>query len=128
MVTKSIFENIYFWCMFRAGWKARSVISTAVYRKSLRLTASARQARTLGEIVNLMQLDSAKIEGLINMNFHVLWDGVYQICGYVIILVRCEVWLGFVFSGAVSYASYRYVGLAVARPADTCGSTSFLWF
>jgi hypothetical protein len=106
MVAKSIVENIYFWCMFRAGWKARSVISTAVYRKSLRLTASARQARTLGEIVNLMQLDSAKIEGLINMNLHVLWDGVYQICGYVIILVRLEVWFGFVFSGAPRWVSY----------------------
>ena len=88
MVAKAVVENLYFWCMFRAGWKARSVISTAVYRKSLRLTASARQARTLGEIVNLMQLDSAKIEGFINMNLWVLVDGLYQIAGYCVILVR----------------------------------------
>ena len=63
----------------------RSALSTAVYRKSLRLSAAARQDRTLGEIVNLMQLDSQKIEGFMNM-VHNLWDGLYQICGYLAIL------------------------------------------
>ena len=51
---------------------------------SARMTA-ARQDRTLGEIVNLMQLDSQKIEGFMNM-VHNLWDGLYQICGYLAIL------------------------------------------
>jgi hypothetical protein len=49
-------------------------LSTAVYAKSLRLTAAARQTKTLGEIVNLMQIDASKIEGFITQ-LHVIWDG-----------------------------------------------------
>lgn len=40
----------------------RSLISTAVYRKSLRLSPAARQRSTVGEIVNMMQLDANRLD------------------------------------------------------------------
>ena len=71
--------------MIRIALHTKVGVIGLVYRKSLRLSAAARQDRTLGEIVNLMQLDSQKIEGFMNM-VHNLWDGLYQICGYLAIL------------------------------------------
>lgn len=40
----------------------RTALTAAVYRKSLRLAPAARQAATTGEVVNLMQLDSQRLE------------------------------------------------------------------
>jgi ATP-binding cassette subfamily C (CFTR/MRP) protein 1 len=53
---KALLENHYFFFANRAGWQSRSAITTAVYRKSLRLATSSRQTRTVGEIVNIMQV------------------------------------------------------------------------
>ena len=57
-----------------------------MYRKSLLLSASSRQQRTLGQLVNLMQVDTQKLDMLVN-SFHNLWDGLFQICGYMAVLV-----------------------------------------
>ena len=35
----------------RSGWQVRTAVTTGVFGKSLRLSASARQQRTLGEMV-----------------------------------------------------------------------------
>jgi hypothetical protein len=86
MCSKAILENRYFHLVVRGGFQLRSALSTAVYSKSLRLTAASRQTKTLGEIVNLMQIDATKIEGF-TTQLHVIWDGAYQITGYVSILL-----------------------------------------
>lgn len=96
MMVKALAENTYFFNSFRSGWQARTAVSTQIYRKSLRLSASARQAYTLGEMVNLMQLDSLKMEIWYAMGFHVMWDGIYQIVGYMIILYVYIGWAAFV--------------------------------
>ena len=83
---KALTENSYFHIVTRAGWQIRSAVSTAVYRKSLRLSAAARQQRTLGEMVNYMQIDANKLEMFVPQ-FHVLWDGLFQITGYMAILL-----------------------------------------
>jgi ATP-binding cassette subfamily C (CFTR/MRP) protein 1 len=65
--------------------RVKAAISSSIYRKSLRLASSEQQKTTLGEIVNLMQVDAAKIEAFM-IQIHVLWDGLFQIAGYMIIL------------------------------------------
>ena len=85
MALKAIAENAYFHLVSRAAWQVRAAVTTAVFSKSLRLSAAARQQRTLGEMVNLMQLDATKLEGFV-MQAHVLWDGIYQIAGYLALL------------------------------------------
>lgn len=46
--------------MFRMGTKIQSTLTLAVYRKTLRLSNAARRDRTVGEIVNLMAIDTER--------------------------------------------------------------------
>lgn len=50
----------------------------AVYRKSLRLSPSARQNATVGEIVNYMQIDAGRLE-TIALSVHTIWDSMFQV-------------------------------------------------
>uniref|UniRef100_A0A915E4K3 ABC transmembrane type-1 domain-containing protein n=1 Tax=Ditylenchus dipsaci TaxID=166011 RepID=A0A915E4K3_9BILA len=56
---RSIFLNNYFLIMNSAGVEIQSVLTAAVYAKTLKLSNAARQGRTVGEIVNLMAIDSS---------------------------------------------------------------------
>jgi ABC-type multidrug transport system fused ATPase/permease subunit len=91
MAAKAVTENAYFRRVFRAGYQARVAVSLAVYRKALVLTNASRQSTTLGELVNLMQVDATKIEMFVPQ-CHVLWDGILQITGYMTILYTLIGW------------------------------------
>uniref|UniRef100_A0A7S1VDZ8 Uncharacterized protein n=1 Tax=Grammatophora oceanica TaxID=210454 RepID=A0A7S1VDZ8_9STRA len=78
-------ESSYFHRVNRCGFQVRTAISASVYRKSLRLASSEQQKTTLGELVNLMQVDATKLEAFVPQ-VHVLWDGMFQIAGYMTIL------------------------------------------
>jgi ATP-binding cassette subfamily C (CFTR/MRP) protein 1 len=60
----AVFQQSFFQLTTRTGYQARSTVTSAVYRKSLRLSSSGRQSTTTGEIVNYMQLDATRIEGV----------------------------------------------------------------
>jgi len=91
MASKALTENAYFFRVYRSGYQARVAISVAVYNKALRLSASEKQSTTLGELVNIMQIDASKIEMFIPQ-IHTLWDGALQICGYLAILYTLIGW------------------------------------
>jgi len=91
MSFKNIIENAYFHLVYRAAYQSRVAITVAVYNKSLRLTNVERQSMTLGGLVNLMQIDATKIEMFIPQ-IHVLWDGIFQIVGYMTILYTLIGW------------------------------------
>jgi len=82
---KALSEAAYFHKVNRCAWRIKVAISSAVYRKSLTLAASSQQETTLGEMVNLMQIDASKVEMFVPQ-FHVIWDGAFQIAGYMTIL------------------------------------------
>eukprot|EP00956_Cyclotella_meneghiniana_P034559 scaffold106047_cov76-Cyclotella_meneghiniana.AAC.1 len=69
----------------------KTAVSSSIYRKSLRLASSEQQKTTLGEIVNLMQVDATKIESFV-LQIHVMWDGLFQIAGYMVILGTLLSW------------------------------------
>ena len=71
--------HVYFHRVFRAGMRVRSALVTAIYRKSLVLTPSARQDRTTGEVVNLMSADCARMQALFPY-LHITWSSPYVIC------------------------------------------------
>jgi hypothetical protein len=48
----------YFHRVMTTGMRLRSAVATAVFQKSLRLSNSARQGTTVGEMVNLMTVDA----------------------------------------------------------------------
>ncbi|XP_037803967.1 multidrug resistance-associated protein 1-like [Penaeus monodon] len=57
-VLVTLLKNRYFYVMFTQSVRIRSAIMTAVYRKALSLSSAARRDSTVGEIVNLMAVDS----------------------------------------------------------------------
>lgn len=62
----------------------------AVYRKSLRLSPSARQNSTVGEIVNYMQIDAGRLE-TIALSVHTIWDSMFQVMSCRL-KIYCEVY------------------------------------
>ncbi|KAJ3255495.1 hypothetical protein HK103_006226 [Boothiomyces macroporosus] len=77
-MTQTIFLHQYFHGCFMLGMRVRSTMITAVYNKALRLSNSARQGSTVGEITNLMAVDASKLADLCN-NMNILWSGPFQI-------------------------------------------------
>ncbi|KAF9100932.1 hypothetical protein BGX27_000181 [Mortierella sp. AM989] len=68
----------YFHLCFRTGMHIRAGLVTAIYQKSLRLSNSARQTFTVGEIVNHMSIDAQRVQDLVTY-LHVVWSGLFQI-------------------------------------------------
>eukprot|EP00178_Gracilaria_changii_P005265 TRINITY_DN1862_c0_g1_i1.p1 TRINITY_DN1862_c0_g1~~TRINITY_DN1862_c0_g1_i1.p1 ORF type:complete len:1372 (+),score=202.17 TRINITY_DN1862_c0_g1_i1:5348-9463(+) len=82
---KTLVENHYFMRTMRGGMRVRSGLQGTLYDKSLRMSPSARATSSLGEIVNLMQLDTQRIGDFFQF-FHVLWSAPIQILGAVALL------------------------------------------
>jgi ABC-type bacteriocin/lantibiotic exporter with double-glycine peptidase domain len=115
LLATAMLQNLAVFFNLRAGWQARSALTSEVYRKSLVLSSSARQSRSLGEIVNLMQLDTQKMGVFYGNAFHVLWDGPLQIAVYIVILYFYIGWPTFagfaVMLAAIPAQRWIYKGL-----------------
>ncbi|KAF1791747.1 P-loop containing nucleoside triphosphate hydrolase [Phytophthora cactorum] len=61
-VVQSFALRQYFFYCYETGLQFRSAIVTAVFEKSLMLSAAARQQRTSGEITNLMSIDAQRLQ------------------------------------------------------------------
>eukprot|EP01100_Stratorugosa_tubuloviscum_P002782 TRINITY_DN165_c0_g2_i1.p1 TRINITY_DN165_c0_g2~~TRINITY_DN165_c0_g2_i1.p1 ORF type:complete len:1466 (-),score=614.85 TRINITY_DN165_c0_g2_i1:64-4461(-) len=95
-ILQTLILHQYFHICFTTGMRVRSAIVTAVYAKALKLSNSSRQKYTVGEIVNLMSVDSQKIMDLAPY-LHMLWSGPFQIIVALYLLYQT---LGFsVFAG-----------------------------
>jgi len=68
----------YFWWCYRVGMNLRTSIVTAVYHKSLAISAASLSKKTLGEITNLMSVDSSRLQDL-TPYLHALWYSLFQI-------------------------------------------------
>ncbi|GMS81780.1 hypothetical protein PENTCL1PPCAC_3955, partial [Pristionchus entomophagus] len=75
---RSIIINAYFYIMFRMGIKIQTALTAAVYRKTMRLSASARREKTVGEIINLMAIDVDFFQ-MITPQIQQFWSCPYQI-------------------------------------------------
>ncbi|CAI2357981.1 unnamed protein product [Caenorhabditis sp. 36 PRJEB53466] len=53
----SILLSHFLFLMYRVGTHVQTCLTSAVYRKTLRLSNAARREKTVGEIVNLMAID-----------------------------------------------------------------------
>uniref|UniRef100_A0A0N5AB16 ABC transmembrane type-1 domain-containing protein n=1 Tax=Syphacia muris TaxID=451379 RepID=A0A0N5AB16_9BILA len=68
----------YFHMMFTAGMNIRSVLTSAIYTKALCLSNSARNNRTVGEIVNLMSVDIQRFQDMASF-IMLFWSAPLQI-------------------------------------------------
>jgi ATP-binding cassette, subfamily C (CFTR/MRP), member 1 len=89
----AIFNGQYFLNTFVVGFRIRSALISAIYRKSLRISSAAKKDTTVGEIVNLMAVDAQRFFELVSY-LHVLWSGPVVI-------------------GVAIYMLWTYLGVAV---------------
>ncbi|KIH57999.1 hypothetical protein ANCDUO_11806 [Ancylostoma duodenale] len=64
--------------MMRMGIKFQTVLMAAVYKKTLKLSNSARRDKSVGEIVNLMAIDVERIQ-MITPEIQQFWSCPYQV-------------------------------------------------
>eukprot|EP01006_Ploeotia_vitrea_P051168 TRINITY_DN67532_c5_g1_i1.p1 TRINITY_DN67532_c5_g1~~TRINITY_DN67532_c5_g1_i1.p1 ORF type:complete len:1552 (+),score=907.50 TRINITY_DN67532_c5_g1_i1:416-4657(+) len=103
---KSLIENAFFFQMTRIAVQMNAAVAGAVYNKSLRLSSSARNESTTGEIVNLMQLDAQRLSMLM-YQLHMLWSGLFQIAGY---LTQLGIFIGWsAAAGVLSMPMFIFV-------------------
>lgn len=77
-VLQSLVLGQYFYKLFILGMQVRTAIISAIYRKALVLSNSARRTSTVGEIVNLMSVDAQKLMDLLPY-LHMVWSAPVQI-------------------------------------------------
>ncbi|XP_045495076.1 multidrug resistance-associated protein 1 isoform X1 [Colias croceus] len=68
----------YFTRMYLVGMKIRTALTSAIYRKSLRISNAARKESTVGEIVNLMSVDAQRFLEL-TAYLNMVWSAPLQI-------------------------------------------------
>ena len=61
MVIGSVTNNQYKRVVFDIGFRARNSVVSMIYRKSLKLSSTARQKYTVGEITNYVSVDTQRI-------------------------------------------------------------------
>ncbi|KAF9356142.1 hypothetical protein BGX34_010083 [Mortierella sp. NVP85] len=95
-VSQTTVLHQYFHLCFRSGMHIRAGLVTAIYQKSLRLSNSARQTFTVGEIVNHMSIDAQRLQDLVTY-LHVVWSGLFQITMALYLLYDTMGWA--IFAG-----------------------------
>ncbi|KAL5473787.1 hypothetical protein EMCRGX_G028343 [Ephydatia muelleri] len=82
---QSLCLHQYFQSCITVGMRIRTTLIGAVYRKAMKLSSNARKARTVGEIVNLMSVDSQKCMELMTY-VNLVWSAPLQILIALIML------------------------------------------
>lgn len=85
--------------------RIRTALVSIIYQKSLRLSNTARKSRTVGEIVNLMAVDTARLKDLA-MYINMAWTSPLQILLAIYFLwnlLGVAVLAGNQFAVAISY-------------------------
>ncbi|XP_050541854.1 multidrug resistance-associated protein 1 isoform X1 [Daktulosphaira vitifoliae] len=68
----------YFHRMYLVGMRVRTALTSAIYRKALRISNKARKTFTVGEIVNLMAVDAHRFVDLTTY-LNMIWSAPFQI-------------------------------------------------
>ena len=76
------------------GVKVRTTLISALYKKSLKMSAAAKKESSMGEVVNLMSVDVPRLDYLVNVN--VLCSSILQICLYTFFIYQELGWPAFV--------------------------------
>ncbi|KAJ7552374.1 hypothetical protein O6H91_06G052700 [Diphasiastrum complanatum] len=78
-------EGQYFQNVMRTGFRIRSTLVAAVFRKSLRLTHVGRQGFTAGKITNLMTSDAEALQQICQQ-LHGIWSAPFRIIAAIYLL------------------------------------------
>uniref|UniRef100_A0A6V7QY80 ABC-type xenobiotic transporter n=1 Tax=Ananas comosus var. bracteatus TaxID=296719 RepID=A0A6V7QY80_ANACO len=78
-------EAQYFQNVMRVGFRLRSTLVAAVFRKSLRLTHESRRKFATGKITNLMTTDAEALQQICQQ-LHSLWSAPFRITISIVLL------------------------------------------
>uniref|UniRef100_A0A182Y9Z9 ABC-type glutathione-S-conjugate transporter n=2 Tax=Anopheles stephensi TaxID=30069 RepID=A0A182Y9Z9_ANOST len=109
----ALFNGQYFHRTFLVGFRIRTGLISAIYRKALRISSFAKKDTTVGEIVNLMAVDAQRFFELTSY-LHVLWSAP-------LIIALC-IYLLYELLGPAVFA-----GLGVMHAAYYGAGTYFVW-
>uniref|UniRef100_A0AC35UEU9 Multidrug resistance-associated protein 1 n=1 Tax=Rhabditophanes sp. KR3021 TaxID=114890 RepID=A0AC35UEU9_9BILA len=84
---RSLFLNHYSYLMYRIGTKIQTTLTSATFRKTLKLSTVARKNKTVGEIVNLMAIDVEKYQSA-SWNILQIFSSPFQIVVCLIYLIK----------------------------------------
>uniref|UniRef100_A0AAG5CWJ4 ABC-type glutathione-S-conjugate transporter n=2 Tax=Anopheles atroparvus TaxID=41427 RepID=A0AAG5CWJ4_ANOAO len=81
----ALLNGQYYLNTFLCGFRIRTGLVSAIYRKALRISSAAKKDTTVGEIVNLMAVDAQRFFELTSY-LHILWSGILIIalCVYLL--------------------------------------------
>ena len=68
----------YFYRCYRVGMRLRSSVITSVFAKALKISVGVLSRRSMGEISNLMSVDSTRLQTLTSY-LHAIWYSFVQI-------------------------------------------------
>ncbi|QPG74364.1 hypothetical protein FOA43_001691 [Brettanomyces nanus] len=86
----------YFQRVFDTGIKIKSSLNCLIYKKALVLSPEAKQKKSTGDIVNLMSVDTQRLQDLCQ-NLQIIWSGPFQITLCLISLYQLignAMWVG----------------------------------
>ncbi|KAK2420580.1 ABC transporter C family member [Trifolium repens] len=86
-IVESLAQRQWYFCSRIVGMKVRSLLTANIYKKTLRLSNSARLVHSGGEIMNYMTVDAYRI-GEFPFWFHQTWTTILQLCIALVILFR----------------------------------------
>lgn len=70
----AILNGQFQYTCFLCGYRIRTALISAIYRKALSISSAAKKNTTVGEIVNLMAVDAQRFFELI-VYLHIVWSG-----------------------------------------------------
>ncbi|KAI6887500.1 ATP-binding cassette glutathione S-conjugate transporter [Hortaea werneckii] len=68
----------YFQRAFETGMRVKSALTASIYQKSMRLSSEGRAAKSTGDIVNYMAVDTQRLQDLAQYG-QMLWSAPFQI-------------------------------------------------
>ena len=74
----TIINSQYFFFQYSIGLKIRTALTSAIYRKSLRLSGASRKEMTVGETTNLMAIDTQKFMDVV-LFLNMIWSSPLSI-------------------------------------------------
>ncbi|KAJ4703013.1 ABC transporter C family member 2-like [Melia azedarach] len=80
-------EAQYFQNVMRVGYRLRSTLVAAVFRKSLRITHEARKNFQSGKITNLMTTDAEQLQQVCQ-SLHTMWSAPFRIIISMVLLYQ----------------------------------------
>lgn len=97
-VVQTSFLHQYFWQLFNVGMNIKSSLISVIYKKSLKLSNEEKGQRATGDIVNLMSVDTQRLQDLSQWG-SILYSGPFQlmVCLYSLHdLLGNSMWVGVV--------------------------------